>query len=57
VDDWLLIHVAQERRVYQLYLYAAHLATGNNLFCMHLKGATIEAYQPVRDVANVQVST
>jgi hypothetical protein len=49
VDDWLLIHVPQERRVYQLALYAAHLATGNNLFCMHLKGATIEAY--LRDIA------
>jgi hypothetical protein len=49
IDDWLLIHVEQERRVYQLALYAAHLATGNNLFCMHLKGATIEAY--LRDVA------
>jgi hypothetical protein len=48
-DDWLLVHVAQERRVYQLALYAAHLATGNNLFCTHLKGATIEAY--LRDVA------
>jgi hypothetical protein len=48
-DDWLLIDVVQERRVYQLALYAAHLATGNNLFCLHLKGATIEAY--LRDIA------
>jgi hypothetical protein len=30
-------------------LYTAHLATGNHLVCLHLKGATIEAH--LRDIA------
>eukprot|EP00980_Cylindrotheca_fusiformis_P025949 scaffold14967_cov111-Cylindrotheca_fusiformis.AAC.1 len=43
-DDWLLAHVSQERRIWQLALYAAHLASGQGLYCQQLKANTIKAY-------------
>jgi hypothetical protein len=48
-DDLYLANVSQERRNWQLALYAVHLATGNNLFCRSIKASTILAY--LRDVA------
>jgi hypothetical protein len=41
--------VSQERRNWQLALYAVHLATGNNIFCKSIKASTITSY--LRDVA------
>jgi hypothetical protein len=49
IDDLFLQHVSQERRTWQLALYAIHLATGNTVFCKSIKASTITSY--LRDVA------
>jgi len=49
-DDPLLEDVCQQRRVWQLALYAAHLATGSNIMCISMKAGTITAY--IKDVAS-----
>jgi hypothetical protein len=43
-DDWLLENVTQERRYWQLALYATHLATGSTLWFKSIKSATIGKY-------------
>lgn len=43
-DDWLLENVTQERRNWQIALYATHLATGSNLWHKSIKSATIGKY-------------
>jgi hypothetical protein len=48
-DDLYIQHVSQLRRNWQMALYAAHLATGNNIFCRSLKAVAISGY--LRDVA------
>jgi hypothetical protein len=48
-DDLFLANVSQDRRNWQLALHAAHLATGNNLFCRSIKASTMLSY--LRDVA------
>jgi hypothetical protein len=42
-------HVSQDRRNWQMALYAVHLATGNSVCCKSIKASTIASY--LRDVA------
>jgi len=49
LDSPYLDNVSQQRRTWQMALYASHLATGHNLFCKALKASTIISY--LRDVA------
>ena len=44
VDDWLLEDCQQDRRNYQLALYATHLATGSTLWHKSIKSSTIGKY-------------
>ena len=43
-DDWLLENVTQERRNWQMALYATHLATGSTLWLKSIKSSTIGKY-------------
>ena len=49
LDSPYLDNVCQQRRTWQMALYASHLATGHSLFCKALKASTIVSY--LRDVA------
>jgi hypothetical protein len=48
-DHLLLQNVSQDRRNWQMALYAVHLATGNSLYCKSIKATSITGY--LRDVA------
>ena len=48
-DNYLLIDVPQWRRIWQLALYAVHLATGHTLTGLPIQADTISAY--LRDVS------
>ena len=48
-DDLYLANVSQDRRNWQMALYAVHLATGHTLLCRSIKASTILAY--LRDIA------
>jgi hypothetical protein len=48
-EDLFLQHASQTRRVWQMGLYAHHLATGSTLLCKSIKSDTIKAY--LADVA------
>lgn len=43
-DDWFLERASQARRVFQMAMYAVHLATGHNLVDRMLKADTISSY-------------
>jgi hypothetical protein len=43
-DDLTLQHVPIERCVYQIAMYAVHLATGHSISCRAIKAATITKY-------------